>query len=174
MPATTLSILVGKKFVCLKVTGRANFAASPDFKTVLEELAQKNYQHFVIDLTGCALMDSTYLGVLAGFGLRLKAAVPNGPGIKLHNANERIRELLESLGADQLFQHTEGELRLPDEVTATCTPDVSQPTREEMTRTSLEAHRTLMDMNPENVARFKDVAQFLAEDLRCLENAKND
>jgi hypothetical protein len=30
----------------------------------------------------------------------------------------------------------------------------------------LEAHRTLMEINPANEARFKDVAQFLAEDIR--------
>ena len=28
-----------------------------------------------------------------------------------------------------------------------------------------------MAMNPENVARFKDVTQFLAEDLKCLEKS---
>jgi hypothetical protein len=28
-----------------------------------------------------------------------------------------------------------------------------------------------MAMNPENIARFKDVAQFLAEDLKSLEKA---
>jgi hypothetical protein len=28
-----------------------------------------------------------------------------------------------------------------------------------------------MSMNPENVARFKDVAQFLAEDLKSLEKS---
>ena len=29
-----------------------------------------------------------------------------------------------------------------------------------------------MAMNPENAARFKDVAQFLAEDLKTLEKSK--
>jgi hypothetical protein len=43
------------------------------------------------------------------------------------------------------------------------------PTHEQITRTSLEAHKTLMEITPENVARFKDVTQFLAEDLQNLE-----
>jgi hypothetical protein len=29
-----------------------------------------------------------------------------------------------------------------------------------------------MTMNPENAARFKDVTQFLAEDLKALEKSK--
>jgi hypothetical protein len=39
----------------------------------------------------------------------------------------------------------------------------------ELARTCLEAHRTLMGIKPENVAKFKDVAQFLAEDVKRLE-----
>ena len=41
--------------------------------------------------------------------------------------------------------------------------------KKEMSRNSLEAHRTLMDLNPANIPKFKDVAQFLAEDLKRLE-----
>ena len=35
-----------------------------------------------------------------------------------------------------------------------------------MTRTCIEAHQTLMDISPANVAKFKDVTQFLAEGLK--------
>jgi len=175
MSAANLSVLVGKNFVCLKVAGRANFAISPIFKTLLDELAQKNYSYFIIDLTDCTLMDSTFLGVLAGFGMRLKTnGATTSRGIEIHNATDRIQELLENLGADQLFKSTSGPLQLPADVLKTCTPEASQPSHEQLTRTSLEAHQTLMAMNPDNVARFKDVAQFLAEDLKCLESAQND
>ena len=62
-----------------------------------------------------------------------------------------------------------GALQLPDDVKA-CTPESINPSHEQITRTSLEAHQTLMAMNPDNVARFKDVTQFLAEDLRAWKN----
>jgi hypothetical protein len=39
----------------------------------------------------------------------------------------------------------------------------------EVARTCLEAHRTLMELNPGNAQKFKDVAQFLAEDVKRLE-----
>ena len=60
--------------------------------------------------------------------------------------------------------------KLPADVQAN-TPESIHPTHEQITRISLEAHQTLMAMNPENVARFKDVTQFLAEDLKSLEKA---
>ena len=37
--------------------------------------------------------------------------------------------------------------------------------KRELAEASLEAHRTLMHLNPENVPRFKDVTKFLEEDL---------
>jgi hypothetical protein len=39
----------------------------------------------------------------------------------------------------------------------------------ELARTCLKAHQTLMELNPANAQKFKDVAQFLAEDLKRLE-----
>jgi len=86
----------------------------------------------------------------------------------LLNANARVTELLENLVALHLFKTTSGALPLPD-VIRTCTPESINPSHEEITRTSLEAHQTLMTVNPDNVARFKDVTQFLAEDLKTLE-----
>jgi anti-anti-sigma regulatory factor len=169
MSSANLSVLVCKSFACIKIAGRANFACSPDFKTLLDELANKGYGHFIIDLSECVLMDSTFLGVLAGFGIRLNPdGAPAERGIELHNPTPRVAELLENLGTSHLFKTTSGPLTLPDDVKAS-TPNSINPSHEQITRTCLEAHKTLMAMNPENAARFKDVAQFLAEDLKSLE-----
>jgi anti-sigma B factor antagonist len=167
----SLLVLVGSNFACVKIAGRANFASSPDFKTLIEQLVQKGYAHFIVDLSECVLMDSTFLGVLAKFGLKLNS--PNGAqlGIELSNPNPRVTELLENLGALHLFKTLSGKLVFPDDVTR-CIPEPIHPTHEEITRTSLEAHRTLMAVNPDNVARFKDVTQFLAEDLQNLQKCK--
>ena len=171
MSPANLSVLVGKNFVCIKIVGRANFASSPDFKTLLNELAQKGYGHFILDLSDCVLMDSTFLGVLAGFGIKLNPhGAPAERGIELHNATARVSELLENLGAEHLFKATSGALQLPADVES-CIPEPVNPTHEQITRTSLEAHQALMALNPDNVARFKDVTQFLAEDLKNLEKS---
>ncbi len=168
-PSVHLSVFVGKNFACVKIAGRANFSSSPDFKTLLLELIEKGYAHFIIDLSECVLMDSTFLGTLAQFGLKLNASTDTcPPGIELLNCNMRVTELLENLGALHLFKCKSGELKLPDDV-KTCTPESIHPTHEQITRTSLEAHQTLMAVNPDNVARFKDVTQFLAEDLNNLD-----
>jgi anti-sigma B factor antagonist len=168
-PSAKLLVLVGEKFACVKISGRANFTSSIDFKTLLSELQAKGYTYFVLDLTDCVLMDSTFLGVLAGFGLKA-GTTADGTGessIELYRPNARITDLLENLGVLHLFKLSSDELNLPGEA-ATHTPTPCNPSREEVTRACLEAHKTLMEINPGNVARFKDVTQFLAEDLKKL------
>jgi hypothetical protein len=112
-------------------------------------------------------MDSTFLGVLAGFGLQTTSAnKERGAGtIELLNPNERIVELLESLGVLPLFKVVQGSVNPqdPNEQRA-LTPCCAS--KEEVTRTCLEAHETLMRLNPENAAKFKEVAAFLNEDLK--------
>jgi len=169
-PSAKLQVMVGDHFACVKVSGRANFTSSVDFKTVLTELKRKGYPYVVVELSECALMDSTFLGVLAEFGL--KALPPEGDceknAIELRNANERLIELLENLGVMHLFKTAQGKVSAVGAF-ETSSPSPCNPSREELTRASLEAHQMLMDINPENVARFKDVTKFLAEDLQKLQ-----
>jgi anti-sigma B factor antagonist len=171
-PSAKMSVLVGKDFACVKIAGRANFTFSPDFKTLLTELIQKGYGRFIIDLSDCVLMDSTFLGVLAGFGIKLNHNSTSARGgIELSNPNARVTELLENLGVLQLFKVAAESPQLPGGLSVQ-TPAPVNPSHEEITRTSLEAHQALMEANPDNVPRFKDVAQFLAEDLKNLEKCR--
>jgi anti-anti-sigma regulatory factor len=168
-PAANLLVLVGKHFACIKIVGRANFTMSIDFKTLLLGLQQKGFGYFVIELSECLLMDSTFLGVLAGFGLKMSQ--PEGDSqpcpVELRNPNARVSELIENVGVLHLFKVTQGPLSAPEALEA-CAPETAHPSREDITRACLEAHQTLMEINPENVTRFKEVARFLAEDLQKL------
>jgi anti-anti-sigma regulatory factor len=166
-----MSVLVGEQFACIRITGRANFSSSIDFKTLVNELSLRGFSYFVLDLSECLLMDSTFLGVLAGFGLKMSRARKSecDSPIELLNPNARITELLENLGVLHLFKLSAGPLPALNH-TDTLTPAPARPSKEEITRACLEAHETLMAMNPENAAKFKEVAAFLAEDLRKLKS----
>ena len=166
-PSAKLLVSVGEKCACVKISGQANFSSSIDFKVLVNELLQRGCTYFALDLTECALMDSTFLGVLAGIGLKLNASQGSEAGgtMELFNPNERIAELLENLGVLHLFKVMHGEVTLPEKTEAqTRTP--ANPSREEVTQACLEAHETLMNVSPQNAARFKDVTQFLAENLK--------
>ncbi len=171
--APTLLVAVFDHAVCVKISGRANFTNSLDLKRVITELSGRGFNHFVLDLSDCLLMDSTFLGVLAGIGLKFSAVngEPTTP-VELFNPPPRIFELLENLGVAHLFKITQTAAAPTAEFRAV--EEEKNVSRAEITRTCLEAHRTLMDVNPENVRKFKDVTEFLAEDLKKLERNEKD
>jgi len=166
-PSAKLLVWAGDHCACIRIIGRANFTSSIDFKALIDELRQQHCSYFLLDLAECVLMDSTFLGVLAGFGLKLSTG--NGHhgrhGIELANANPRIVELLDTLGVLHLFKIAQDPLPLPGQAEVR-THAPANPTKTEVTRTCFEAHQVLMDISPANAAKFKDVAQFLAEELK--------
>ena len=170
-PSANLLVCVSEQVACIKVEGRANFTSSVDFKTFVSSLQEKGYSRFVVELSDCALMDSTFLGVLAGLVANvIPANAQEGRfGVRLLNAAPRLVELLENLGVDHLFKFVRGPTPLGATVSAVAEATTSKV---ELNRTCLEAHELLMALNPENIPKFKDVAQFLAEDLRKSEGAK--
>ena len=166
----SMSVLAEGKTAWIRIEGRANFNSSVDFKALVNGLVEKGYCRFVLDLTDCVLMDSTFLGVLAGLGMKFNGNRNGGsaPSIELLNPNSRIADLLENLGVEHLFKIVSG----PELSTNRLQPVEQTPAardRKEVSRTCLEAHETLMRINPDNISKFKEVTQFLAEDLKKME-----
>ena len=169
-PGANLSVWADDKVAVLKIVGRANFTSSVDFKAVVQALRANGCQRFVLDLSECLLMDSTFLGVLAGMGLKFSSPseANHAPTIELLHPNARIADLLENLGVAHLFKVVETNGIDRDHLNRVNNVP-HQTDQREISRTCLEAHQTLMDINPANIPRFKDVAQFLAEDLKRKE-----
>jgi anti-sigma B factor antagonist len=169
--SANLMVAVFDRVVCIKVNGRADFTSSVDLKKLITELWQRGYNRFVLELRDCTMMDSTFLGMLAGIGLKFcNGKTPQGPPLELYNPNPRIAEVLENLGVNHLFKIHASE----EQVAEHFQPLAKSPTttKVEVARTCLESHRILMDLSPENADKFKDVAHFFAEDLKRLETEK--
>ena len=104
-PSANLMVAVLDRTVCVKIGGRADFTSSLDLKKLIGELWQRGYNHFVFELCDCLTMDSTFLGVLSGIGLKFSEgkSVQVGAPLELLNPNPRIAETLENLGVADLF-----------------------------------------------------------------------
>jgi hypothetical protein len=50
----------------------------------------------------------------------------------------------------------------------------ASPSREEVTLNCLQAHQTLMAINPANIPKFKEVTAFMAEDLKRISAEKGE
>jgi anti-anti-sigma factor len=165
-PSATLFVCATDHAAILKIKGRANFSCSVQFKTVVNELHNRGASRFVLDLDECATMDSTFLGVLAGLALRLSSGQNKTaqPALEIYKPNERVLELLDNLGIAHFFTQVATTPALCGEFAAA--PAETPASKEELSQTCLEAHKTLMDVNPNNIPKFKEVTQFLAEDLK--------
>jgi hypothetical protein len=105
------------------------------------------------------------MGTLAGVALRLKEL---GHGhLHVVHCGERSRDLLTGLGLDQLFTiHANGTAApqcqlLQDEQKN----GASANGKQEQKRQMLDAHQALCDAVPENFSKFKDVLDYLKQDL---------
>jgi anti-sigma B factor antagonist len=166
-----LMVAVSDQVVCIKINGKGDFNLSLDLRKLIDELRQRGYCRFVFELRDCVMMDSTFLGILSGEGLKTcNGNTTPGSALELMNPNPRIAEVLENLGVIHLFKITQ----CPDAAPINYEPQTqaSANSKVEITRTCLEAHQTLMGLHPDNVLRFKDVAEFLTQDLKRLELAE--
>jgi anti-anti-sigma factor len=149
----------------IKVVGRGSFQNSGCLKAFYLQLLKEEVNRFVVDLENCTYLDSTFLGILLGLGLKLKET---GNG-RLHilNANPRNLELLKNLGLDRLIQIDVSPAGLNGIVEKQQLEEMPcpVPTRSEAAPTILEAHKNLMEFDPRNIPKFKDVVEFLREDL---------
>jgi len=123
---------------------------------------QRGRHDFVVDLSSCDLMDSTFMGTLAGAALRLREI---GEGsLKVIHASPRNEDLLLGLGLDQLFSvHTDGggvDFLNPDVAEA----PVESSSDSDAKETVLEAHEALAAADSANAAKFRDVIEFLKQE----------
>jgi len=166
-----LMVAVCDQVVFIKINGRGEFNLSLDLRKLFDELRQRGYRRFVLELCDCVMMDSTFLGLLSGIALQFsEACAPPGCSLELINPSPRIEETLENLGVIDLFKiiHCEETKGVKYEPMA----QKADKSKTELTRNCLEAHRILMGLDPKNVQKFKAVEEFLAEDLKRLELAE--
>jgi anti-anti-sigma regulatory factor len=158
----------------VRVAGRGSFLNSGSLKEFAREMVNRGYREFVFDLEDCAMMDSTFMGTMAGLALRLKEL---GHG-RLHviHCGTRSRDLLSGLGLDQIFDIRANGAAAPEcELLAKGDGEAgakSAAEKREQAGTMLAAHEALCEAAPENLTRFKDVLEYLKQDLHHESPAK--
>ena len=161
---SSIQVGVSGSAVWVRVQGKGNFLNSGSLKEFARQMVDRGYREFVIDLDHCAMMDSTFMGTMAGVALRLKEL---GQGhLRVVHCGTRSRELLAGLGLDQLFQISSNGTSAPQcsSLEKQNKADSDQR-KQEQARDMLAAHEALCEAAPENFVRFKDVLDYLKQDL---------
>lgn len=160
-----IAVAVTDEASAVKISGRANVTVSVPFREVVEGLQRRARTPLYVFLESCLVMDSTFLGVLALQGEKFHRESEGGRRrIVLVSPSERVMDLIDNLGVLDSFEVMESD------------PDVRFEFKEvepdspggltEVTRTSLEAHETLIELNEDNRRRFASVTKLLREELK--------
>lgn len=154
--ASSVQVGVSGPSVWIRVSGRGSFQNSGGVKEFGAEMARRGHREFIVDLAECELMDSTFLGTLAGIALKVR-----GDGsVRIVRANPRNRQVLRNLGLDRVLAVEDEPSPAAPAGSWTEAAGIAPARRE----TIIEAHESLVAANPENAVRFKDVIEFLKQE----------
>ena len=161
---SSIQVGVNGEAVWVKVEGKGSFLNSGNLKEFTREMVNRGYREFVVDLENCAMMDSTFMGTMAGVALRLKEL---GQGhLHVVHCGERSRNLLTGLGLDQIFDiHSNGTVAPQCQLLNGEKDNSPAEQKKQVSSDMLDAHQALCDAVPQNFSRFKDVLDYLKQDL---------
>jgi anti-anti-sigma factor len=183
MVSKGISVGRTKSRVYVRVAGRGTFQNSQPLRNFALDMIEQGYKQFVVDLSQCQGMDSTFLGVLAGIGLRLRQNGNRGE-IQIVNVSTSNMELLQTLGLDRLFSVVAsmidtGKDQPPADADFQKLPETDpekpgKPLNKNQTSDLvLEAHENLMRCDERNAPKFKDLTKFLRGKIKQRKAPEN-
>jgi anti-anti-sigma regulatory factor len=147
--------------VWIRIEGRGNFQSSGSIRKFVQAMMLRGRRQFIVDLASCDHMDSTFMGTLTGISQNLREL---GQGsLQVINATPRNVELMENLGLNFLFgiEAAGTVMRTPAEEEVKLMPLPVDTTAEK--DVILSAHEALIEANPANAERFRDVLEYLKQ-----------
>jgi anti-anti-sigma regulatory factor len=151
--------------VVLKISGRATYLNTGVLGELFTKLLDEGKTGFVIDCQTCTGMDSTFMGLVASVALRLELRTPTG-SVVLCNLSPHQYQTVHNLGLHRILKiiaRDKAPESLP--VAYACMACEAEPATKAMI---LEAHESLMTVQPSNQHHFQDVVTFLKQDLSLV------
>lgn len=157
LPGCSISVSVDGPQALVRLVGRAAAESAPAFERLIVRLKSEGVRCVVLDLSETLLMDSGFSGTLS----RLVGA--GGATFALYHAPQRILDGLDDHGVLDQVPLLKEEGAIPLGQGAVEVP-LEPSSRSEILKCCLDAHRALMALKPENVAKFEAVERFLSRE----------
>ena len=159
----------------IRMEGRGSFKISPPMKQFIHQVINtESADQILIEMSNCSGMDSTFMGVVAGIACYIKSKAAFS--FKLINLSEKNRKLLVTLGVDRVVdfslsasEEEQGLLNRLNDSSQILEADLSN--KLDTAKTTLEAHQSLVDINPDNLSKFKSILEYLQDDVRKLSDS---
>lgn len=153
--------------IVLRVCGKASYLNCGCVGDFFDHLIADGHRDFVVDFAKCSGMDSTFLGLLASAGLRLREFDPPGK-LVLVRLNQRNQELVRNLGLQHIMiidPGTRGSEVEQDPPPNSGAEDAMEEERQADLKLILRAHEALGEVDESNKRRFQDVIAFLQREV---------
>lgn len=160
MNKTTFRIARSSTMVYVRVEGLGNMKSAPVLHSFLAKARDEGVKSVYVDLSGCAGMDSTFMGLLVG---NAQAFTEKGGRLAVVKPNELCLRLLRQLGVDEVVTVVaEVEVPSAEYVDIDGATAVDIKARTDLVR---QAHQNLASLNPENRSKFSSFLKALDDDL---------
>ncbi|MSU32831.1 MAG: hypothetical protein EXS25_09280 [Pedosphaera sp.] len=156
LPGCSIFIGIDETTAYVRLTGRAAAESAPSFEKALLQLQNEGVRQIVLELSTILLMDSAFSGTIAHLIQHSELC------FVLHQAPSRILDTFADHGLLDLVDRLEADGQYsPPQTSEPCI--LGAGTRKEILRCALDAHRTLIALKPENMAKFQAVEHYLAQ-----------
>jgi anti-anti-sigma regulatory factor len=148
----------------LKFEGDVRLSLGPTISRFLDRTRNcTDLRALIVDMSEATAIDSTALGLLAKLGIYCREEFSQVPSII--SPNPDITRILASMAMEEVYLITD------EAVTAADLIELPQEVASEdaMRDQVLEAHKTLMALNEDNRARFRDLVDALEEECEARE-----
>lgn len=142
----------------VRVQGCATLNNSFLFREFIEETIRKGTTGFIIDLSLCKEMDSTFVGVLLGISQH-----EAGVQLTIVNVSEYLKKILKTLGLLSILEIRDSPCSLPDIPMETL--EWQGHDARENAEMIQKAHQCLANFNENNHRLFKDFLEMIAAEL---------
>lgn len=156
MPEAQILVAEHEGVIGIRAVGRATFKVGRDLRSFGVKAVARGAKAVILDLADCRGMDSTFIGVLAMIGLEAKGQAD----LVIVNASDALQKLLHGIGLSRIWRFAE------ETVPAGSWSGLCRAASEgSMGETVLAAHQALMELDPENVPKFRDVVDLLRAEV---------
>ncbi|MCD7896734.1 MAG: STAS domain-containing protein [Planctomycetaceae bacterium] len=146
---TRLRVSRAEDAVLVQVIGLGNMFLAPTLQALVESELRSGFLNFVIDLTQCDGMDSTFMGTFIGLSTTVKRQYG---WFCLVNVSDENRRLLKMLGVMHMVSLHDGHFPVDETAAATTLYPTTDPYARQKQIHS--AHKLLLDADSENEKRF--------------------
>ncbi len=145
-----------------RVVGLGMATVGIDFWDFSEEMVKQGFNRFIVDLSQCRSMDSTFMGVLVGIAESPK--VKAGEAVMVINPNDHHMKLMDGLGLPKMISIRSGRTELPEIEMRRL--DAFPRTSEERILKIRDVHARLVALDRRNEEKFKLFLKLLDQELK--------